>query len=216
MARKCKIKKCPPGVFCIENTTLFFLLVILFISLYVLTQSVYKISLVNGNKNKSLFHHLEHPFNDRFHHNVMPKLGARLSNHPRDTLSNPYLPPLRDGNYFPKDSSDPRGIPINVPTRGPRTEWRQVGILTREHGEETILPLMGRPLYSNRQKWQFYTMSDKNNSVKLPISKNGRSCSAELGCDEIFNGDTVYIEGYNDSFKATIYENNVPEYIPFL
>ena len=215
MPRRCSSKKCPPGVFCIENTTILFVLIITAIFLYVMTQSVYKIALVNNTKNNNS-HFLEHPFNDRFHHNVMPKLGARLSNHPRDTLSNPYLPPMRDGNYFPKDSSDPRGIPINVPTRGPRTEWRQVGILTRENGEETILPLMGRPLYSNRQKWQFYTMSDKNNSVKLPISKNGRSCSADLGCDEIFNGDTVYIEGYNDSFKATIYENNVPEYIPFL
>lgn len=214
MARRSK--KCPPGVLCIENTTIIFLLLIVGIFLYILTQSVYKISLVD-NTNKGHFRQfLEHPFRDRFHHNAIPKMGQRLTNHPRDILSNPYLPPTRDGNYFPKNSSDPRGIPINVPTRGPRTEWKQVGILTRENGEETILPLMGRPLYSNRQKWQFYTMSDKNNSVKLPISKNGRSCSAELGCDELFNGDTVFIEGYNDSFKATIYENNVPEYIPFV
>jgi hypothetical protein len=214
MARKCK--KCPPGVFCIENTTIIFLLLIVGVFLYIVTQSVYKISLVDNTKKNNFRQYLEHPFRDRFHNNVMPKMGQRLTNHPRDTLSNPYLPPTRDGNYFPKNSSDPRGIPINVPTRGPRTEWKQIGILTRENGEETILPLMGRPLYSNRQKWQFYTMSDKNNSVKLPISKNGRSCSAELGCDEIFNGDTVFIEGYNDSFKATVYENNVPEYIPFI
>ena len=213
MARRCRARKCQPGVFCIEHTTLLFLIIIIGVFLYVTTQSVYKISLTDERRKTS---HLEHPFRDRFHYNVMPKMGARMTNHPRDTLSNPYLPPLRDGNYYPKDSSDPRGIPINVPTRGPRTEWKQIGILTRENGEETILPLMGRPLYSNRQKWQFYTMSDKNNSVKLPVSKNGRSCSAELGCDEIFNGDTVYIEGYNDSFKATVYENNVPEYIPFL
>jgi hypothetical protein len=203
-----KYNKCPTGVFCIENTTIIFLLLIVVIFLVVFISSI-KSTIKSTN-------YLEHPFRDRFHHNVMPKMGARLSNHPRDTLSNPYLPPLRDGNYFPKDSGDPRGIPINIPTQGKRTEWRQIGILTRENGEETILPLMGRPLYSNRQKWQFYSMSDKNNSVKLPISKNGRSCSADHGCDEIFNGDMVYIEGYNDSFKATIYENNVPEYIPFI
>ena len=29
----------------------------------------------------------------------------------------------------------------------------------------------GKTLYSNRQKWQYYTMSDKNNSVKLPVVK---------------------------------------------
>ncbi len=204
-------RKCPPGVFCIENTTIIFLLIMFIIFAYIMTQSVYKIAIVNPDKKNNSI-----PFMDRIHHMVMPKLGSMFTNNPRDLLSNPYVPPLRNGHYFPKNSSDPRGIPINVPTRGPRTEWKQIGILTRLNGEETILPLMGRPLYSNRQKWQYYTLSDKNNSVKLPVSKNGRSCTAEIGCNEIFNGDTLYIEGYNDSFKATIYENNTPEYIPFI
>ena len=204
-------RKCPPGVFCIENTTIVFLLIIFIVFVYIMTQSVYKIALVNPSSQG-----ISIPFMDRIHHMVMPKLGSMFTNNPMDILSNPYHPPLRNGHYFPKNSSDPRGIPINVPTRGPRTEWKQIGILTRVNGEETILPLMGRPLYSNRQKWQYYTLSDKNNSVKLPVSKNGRSCTAEIGCNEIFNGDTLFIEGYNDSFKATIYENNTPEYIPFI
>jgi hypothetical protein len=201
-------RKCPSGA----STTIICLLIfviLLFVSHYLYRMSANNPSYLSLSDRPR--YPLEHPFRSRFHHNV--KMGAQLSNHPRDTLSNPYVPPLRDGNYFP--SGHP-GIPINIPTRGPRTEWRQIGILTRGNGEETILPLMGRPLYSNRQKWQFYSMSDKNNSVKLPISKNGRSCSADHGCDEIFNGDTVYVEGYNDSFKATVYENNVPEYIPFV
>jgi hypothetical protein len=209
-------RKCPPGVFCIENTTIVFLIIIVCLFLYVMTQSVYKISLVNVPKKNIFQSMMSNPFSDRIHNMIMPKLGSVHTNDPRDLLSNPYLPPMRDGHYFPKNSSDPRGIPINVPTRGPRTEWRQIGILTRINGEETILPLMGRPLFSNRQKWQYYTLSDKNNSVKLPVSKGGRSCTAEIGCDEIFNGDTLFIEGYNDSFKATVYENNTPEYIPFI
>ena len=75
---------------------------------------------------------------------------------------------------------------------------------------------MGRPLYTNRNKWQYYTMSDKNNSVKLPVSKNGRSATQEYGVDELYNGDVVYVEGYNDAFKVTIYDNNQPQYIPYL
>ena len=54
------------------------------------------------------------------------------------------------------------------------------------------------------------------NNVKLPVSRNGRSCTNEYGCDDLFNGDTVYIEGYNDSFKVTIYDNYQPRYIPVL
>ena len=204
-------RKCPPGVFCIENTTIVFLIIMFIVFVYIMTQSVYKIALVNPVKQGISF-----PFMDRIHHMVMPKLGSMFTNNPMDILSNPYHPPLRNGHYFPKNSSDPRGIPINVPTRGPRTEWKQIGILTRVNGEETILPLMGRPLYSNRQKWQYYTLSDKNNSVKLPVSKNGRSCTGEYGCDDLINGDTVYVEGYKDTFSVTIYESNLPRYIPFI
>ena len=207
--------KCPPGVFCIDNTTIFFLFLLTFIALFISTKMISSILKTNKSKHDSQ-NYLSNYFGDRIHHITMPKFGMGLTTNPRDILSNPYLPPLRDGIYHPKNSSDPRGIPINVSTRGFRAEWKQKGILTRINGEETILPLMARPLYSNRQKWQYYTISDKNNSVKLPISKNGRSCTNDYGCDEIYNGDTVYVEGYGDTFKATIYENNTPEYIPFI
>ena len=135
---------------------------------------------------------------------------------PVNVLSNPFTPPLRDGGYFPPVSGDPRGIPINIRTRGFDDSYRQVGLLTRVSGKETMLPLMGRPLHTNRNKWQFYTMSDKFNSLKLPVSRNGRSCTNEYGCDDLNNGDTIYVEGYNDAFKVTIYDNNQPRYIPFL
>ena len=75
---------------------------------------------------------------------------------------------------------------------------------------------MGRPLYTNRDKWQFYTLSDKNNSIKLPLSNKGKSCTSEYGCDNIYNGDTVYVEGYNDAFKITVYDNELPRYVPFV
>jgi hypothetical protein len=84
------------------------------------------------------------------------------------------------------------------------------------NGPETILPLMGRPLFTNRDKWQFYTMSDKNNSIKLPVTNAGKSCTGEYGCDNLYNGDTVYVEGYNDAFKVTMYDNAVMKYIPFI
>ena len=52
--------------------------------------------------------------------------------------------------------------------------------------------------------------------TKRPININGKSCTGEHGCDPIYNGDTVYVEGYKDAFKATIYENDTPRYIPYL
>ena len=133
-----------------------------------------------------------------------------------EVLYNAHAPPHKDGNYFPPEEKHPKGLPINIQTRGPNVDYRQLGILTRMNGEEMILPLMGKPLYSNRSKWQYYTMTDNNNVVKLPISSNGRSCTDEYGCDELTNGDTIYVEGYNDMFKVTIYDNKFFQYIPFL
>jgi hypothetical protein len=108
----------------------------------------------------------------------------------------------------------------NLPTYPVYTQerefvYRQVGILTRVNGPDTMLPLYGRMINTSRDKWQYYTMNDSNNSIRLPISVNGRSGSDEYGVDEIYNGDTVYVEGYNDIFKATIYKNNRFNYVPF-
>ena len=126
-----------------------------------------------------------------------------IDNH--DVLLNPYSSPLRNNQY----------LPINVSTniKAVNTNYRQIGILTRGN---TILPLMGKPLFTNRDKWNFYTMNDKNNMIKLPLSNKGQSCTNEYGCDNIYNGYNVYVEGYNDMFKATIYDNQVIQYIPFI
>jgi len=194
-------KKCPQGVLCIENITLIFLIVIICLGIYVFFR-------YSKRDNISIFNTMRQPHS-------MPHSGFNF-NIPSNVLQNPFVPPMRDGNYFPTNSSDPRGIPINIRTRGFDSSYRQVGILTRTNGNETILPLMGRPLDNARGKWQFYTMSDKHMSVKLPVSKNGRSCTGEYGCNDLYNGDNVYVEGYNDAFKVTIYENNTPAYIPYV
>lgn len=200
------VKKCPPGVFCIENFTLFSLFIIFIISFLIIykqikynnTQSIVKLNIPTLNNV-----------------NRITKPIYTYNDDKEDILLNPYVPPLKDDRYI-SIVGDPRGVPINVSTRAVNTSYRQVGILTRINGNETILPLMGRPLYTNRDKWQYYTMSDKNNMIKLPISYNGKSCMNEYGCDSLYNGDNVYVEGYNDAFKVTVYDNNIAEYIPFI
>ena len=204
-------KRCPPGVICIENITIIFLISILCLAGFVW----YKFEMRN-KQNKDTHHYINISPNTN---SIIPKLNSVFSTNFGNVLMNPFTAPLKNGNYFPNNSSDPRGIPINVNTRGFDTTYRQVGILTRNvqiSGEEVILAVMGRPLYSNRSKWQYYTMNDKSNAIKLPMSHNGRSCTNEYGCDELMSGDTVYVEGYNDAFKVTIYENSQPRYIPFL
>lgn len=154
------------------------------------------------------------------HHTPQPSYYHQPSNYHEPTLphiisspccTNPYEPPLKDNKSYVRRI----GLPINIPTSTVDSNYGCVGILTRVGGKEQILPLFGRPLHMGRNNWQYYAMSDKNNNIKLPISNKGKSCTNEYGCDNISNGDIVYVEGYGDTFKATIYENNVPRYIPY-
>ena len=107
-------------------------------------------------------------------------------------------------------------VPINIPTQAihPNMNWSQIGILTNDKNE--ILPLYGKVLITNRSKWSYYTMNNAYNSVRLPVSFKNKSCTSEYGCDELMNGDKVYVEGYNSIFHAKIYERNNMNYIPYI
>lgn len=106
-------------------------------------------------------------------------------------------------------------VPVNVPTQPVlyNRNYEQIGILTNSNKE--ILPLFGKIVSSNRSKWNYYTMNNAYNAVKLPITFKNKSCTSEYGCDELMNGDTVYVEGYNSVFDAKIYEKNTLNYIPY-
>lgn len=191
-------KKCIPGLFCVENMTLFLMLLVLILIFYVWYGKQVKmqeetkpqIVIVNTPSQPTHLPIVQNPFND------------------------PYAPPLKaDGLFYPQS----RGLPINVQTRGLNTGYQQIGILTRSSAPDMILPLMGRRIMTGRDKWQYYTMTNTGNlNTKLPISFNGKSCTSEYGCDNINNGDAVYVEGYNDTFRVTVYENNLFQYIPAL
>jgi len=199
--------KCLPNMFCVKNTTILFIVILGLLAGYFMYSKYYITEKVVT---------MQMPQQMPSITQITPMFMQGSGN--SDILENPYAPPLRNDGYFSGISgmSGMSGMmmPINVRTQGPpiNTNYRQVGLLTRINGKETILPLMGRPLLKNRDKWQFYTMSDKNNSVKLPISFKKKSCTSEYGCDNIYNGDTVYAEGYKDAFQATIYDNAVVEY----
>jgi hypothetical protein len=134
-----------------------------------------------------------------------------------DVLLNPYSPPFNDERYFPNGLGI-RGLPINVSTTAVESTFRQVGILTPLNGvsKDSILPLMGKILFARRDLWNYYTISNQHNNVKLPVSVKGRSALNENGVDKVFDGDTVYVDGLNQPFKATIYDNTIMRYLPAL
>jgi len=216
-------KYCPPGVFCIENYTIFTIFCILIVALASIFMRNPNNRVIEKDKVMEINHMdtmMSSPFvraNPRFSYN----------DNSGDILLNPYSPPVNDERYI-IPSRDLRNqslglgvdvgvgrVPINIRTQGFDASYRQVGILTSLNGKEQILALMGRPLITNRDNWQYYTMSEKNN-IKLPVSVKGKSCMNEYGCDKIYDGDSVYVEGYSNIFRATIYDNDVMRYLPFV
>jgi hypothetical protein len=217
------MKKCPPGVICIENYSMFFIVVCIIILIYIIYTTIYKQNIiVNNSPSEKIV------IKDTTRENVgwlnswIPSWP--YTNLPSDPLINPYAPPLRDERYFvpgfPSAVVSPGLVPINVSTNigAVDTQYRQLGIITATNTKGKIIPLMGRPLFTNRDKWQYYTISPEgnNNSIKLPISRNGRSCTNEYGCDKLYNGDTVYIEGLNEPYRVTVYDNDTIKYLPFI
>ena len=200
-------KKCVPGLICIENMTLFVLILVILLFIYV-WYNQYRIHQKTANNTGEKIVLVNTSSN-------IPQMVPIASR--QDVFNDPYSPPGKNPVVYPRNSGDVRGIPVNVQTRGMDNDYQQMGILTRSNysGDEMILPLMGRKHMSGRDKWQYYTISGSGNlNTKLPISVNGRSCTSEYGCDDIYNGDVVYVEGYKDTFHATIYENNQFHYIP--
>ncbi len=139
-------------------------------------------------------------------------------NHER--VINPLLPPER--SYV-----NTYGIPINVPTRGVSAGYQQVGVLYKNeiaddgktignNSDTAILPLYGQPTYPGSNKWNYYTSSDKFHTVKMPVTINGRKCTDDTGCSEIYNNDDVSIPAYNGNFRVEIYDFDKPRYIPII
>ena len=137
-----------------------------------------------------------------------------------ERVINPLLPPER--SY-----SNTYGIPINIPSRGPLQSFQQIGILYKENivdidklpgnnTDNSILPLFGRPTFNGSRRWNYYTSSDKFQNFKIPLSRHGRKCSDDTGCDEIMNGDMIEIPSYNGRFKVEIYDYDSPRYIPYV
>jgi hypothetical protein len=202
-------KYCPPGFFCIEQFTLLLLLILLFGLCYIFNNISLNINLNrnhtatnNNNLNKDTEIHKERTNNK--YDNLNQHFNISHNNQ-KTNFEDPYNPPLKQNQF----------IPINIKTQSYNKPYTQNGILTRLSNNEQILPLFGRPLISNRDKWNFYTMTDKTNMIKLPIIYKNKRSTSEYGCDNLYTGDIVKVEGYNDTFKVTIYDNEGLTYLPY-
>ena len=202
------MKKCINKFLSLEKIILYLTFIILLMIGFCIYNEIKKI--YNTDKDRS---------NSTIKLNTHQNCNIDTSNtNKEDVLLNPYTPPLNKSPYISlKNIRLPRSIPTNISYQD--AEYKQIGILTINKGNNQIddkthiLALFGRPLFTSRNKWQYYTMTDKTNSIKLPIIFNGKSGTNEYGCDELFGGEIVYVNGYNEKFKVIKYDNDSIRYM---
>lgn len=128
------------------------------------------------------------------------------------TQSMPIMPVETNTIYVKREELPvyPRELP-----KYNNESYQQIGILTSAETdkEPIVLPLFSRKLQNHSDRYNYYTATDKNNMMRLPIRMNDTDCEDTIGCKEIYDKDTVVVEIYKDRlFTATIYKKESPQY----
>ena len=205
---------CPPGILCITPSLMFFGVVILVLVGFI----VYLINKEDNSKTNSI--HYQQLQQIQQPQPQQQPINIRVDNE-RGGGDDRYTrapKPLR--NWLnPVDidvvgSSNFRGgIPV-IATQGLPEAYQSIGIVTTPSGE--LLPLYGRRVASRSDRFNYYTRTDTNNPIPLPINYKRRDCQDDVGCDELFDGEHIEIIPTKQKGQVTIYRFNGPSYIPGL
>ena len=191
---------CPNNFFCFNRDTFILIIVaLIIIVIFYMNVNNSKFNKLNDNLNKN---------RDILDNKTSTLISIEQPRDPR------LQPPLRQLSV---DMNNP-GIPINVKTRGEPTGYQQVGVLMDMSGGDAkkLLPLYGQETYPGSRQWNYYTSSDGFQAVKLGVMQNNKNCQAHYGCSEIYDGSSIHVNGYTTAFKASIYNLQVPRYIPHI
>ena len=105
----------------------------------------------------------------------------------------------------------PGAVAINQDVRGVPQTFQQFGIIK---SDDKLLPLYGRKTAYRSDRFNYYTRTDTYNPVQLPIRYERKDCMDNIGCNELFGGETVKIKGIDKDGRVEIYKFDGPSYIP--
>lgn len=190
-------KKCPPGVLCLSNGLVVSLLILALF--FVVAAAMLRGSTVVSQAPQNIT--IRQPANQ------IISTDERYTRAPqplRDWMSPPEIPP-RGGIAT---------IPINIPTQGLPESFQSVGVISTD-GD--ALPLYGRRTGRGNDRWNYYTRTNTFNPVPVPIRYKGRDCmDTDIGCEELFSGETIDIDILHKKGKVRTYRFDGPKYIPGL
>ena len=192
-------RRCPPDTFCISSEFILFLIGILLVIIAIMffmrgsVHQVQPILLKNDSGVPSI--QTTEVVDSRFGRAPQPL---------RDWMSPPELPP-RGGIA---------SIPINIPTQGIPETFQMTGNI---NVDGKMLPLYGRrTMRGSSDRWNYYTRTDTFNPVPIPLRHKNRDCMEDIGCQEIFSGDSVSLDGTGESGIVRVFRYDGPKYIPGL
>lgn len=189
------VKKCPPGVVCMTPSIVILISVIVIIGVFFYI----------GNTPSSTPKHTgKRPVQTDVNVNVRSG-DDRYTRAPEPYRMWQTIPDLR-GAMIP-----PGAMAINMPVRGLPEAYQQMGYIK---ADEQLLPLFGRRTGRSNDRFNYYTRTDSYNPIQVPITVAKRDCSEDLGCEELFGGETVQVRGLGKTGVVDVYKFDGPTYIP--
>jgi len=73
---------------------------------------------------------------------------------------------------------------------------------------EEVLPLYGKESRYHRDRYHYYTVSEGQQLYPLPVTINDRECTEDLGCNELYGGESVTVTGKTDTYTTKIYRTD--------
>ena len=179
-----------------ENKIMLLTLICIGLLIFVLVGLYYSVIFRNNSLYESKPSNIQSPHFVPFSKNKPQTMGNQIS--------------VNDSPYVPLPPSSVQSIP----TRGTPTNFTKIGVLVNDD-KSKILPLYSRTLFSNSNKYNYYTKTDGFQSESLPVRINERDCTdPEVGCVEVYSGDNVYVNELGQKFTAEIYKKDSFVYNP--
>lgn len=108
----------------------------------------------------------------------------------------------------PVNISEENIAPINLTVRGFDEGIQQVGTIQKVFGKDNLVyPLFGRKRYRNDNKWEYFVKFG-DYGVILPIVPL-------RNYEELNTNDKVYIQGQKGEYRVTMYDEDIPQFLPF-
>ena len=189
-------KRCLLGFICTPGTSMI-LMCIAIIVLVIVVMTLQWELLPRKQHNPVVIYQIPVPNNSNVTASTAVVSDLRYSRAPK---------PLKRWMY----SDESGDIMTGLHTRGTPEQYQSVGIISIDGSGQNILPLYGRRTYGGRSsdRWNYYTRTDTYNPVQISIKYKNRDCVDEIGCNELYSGDTISVNGINKNGSVQIYPND--------